>query len=219
MAIGAKDRLVGSDATLMKASFGAEVSTGSSNSGVWYKIEKKSANTVFPAGYEVGDLFLGPGTPVTFSATNSARVATFTELVDVTSYTVEFNADEIEVTTLADDGKKYRKGKYDVTGTVEGINRVSEMQKQGSFINRFLRVVDATAGDVATLYDVNGDPLYCQFIIQKDNVTTTETFGFMFAQVELFGSSIGASVGDAQSWSSGLRLVGNDPILYFQANA
>lgn len=218
--MASKDRLVGADASLMKATFGPELVTGSSVAGSWYKIEKRTTGTtVFPAGYEVGDLWLGPSVAVTFTADESAKLATFTEIGDVTSFTLEYSADEIEVTVLADEVKKYRRGKADMSGTVEGINFVSEMKKAGSFVNRFMRTVSATAANVATLSAVNSDALYCQFYIQKDAATAGETQAFLFAQIDLFGTSLGAAIGDAQSWSSGLRIVGNDPILYFKANS
>lgn len=217
MSVTSIDRLTGADATLMKASFaaaGAVLSTA----GTWYKITKReTGTTVFPLGYEVGDLWLGDGLK-TFDANNTADTVTFTELADVTSFTLEYSADEIEVTVLADEVKKYRRGKADMSGTIEGINRITEMVKSGSFVNRFMRVVTATAANVSTLNVQNNDPLYCQFFIQKDTSTIKETHAFLFAQVDLFGTSLGAAIGDAQSWSSGLRIVGNDPILYFKAN-
>jgi hypothetical protein len=216
--MSAKNRLIGADAELYKAAFGTEVVAGASVAGTWYYITKKDGNSVFPAGYEVGDLFLGDGV-ATFSATNAAKAVTFTSMADVSSFTLEFSKDEIEVTTLADDVKKYRSGKSDLSGNIEGINFIDQMKAAGSVANRFLRVVTATAANVSTLNAVDGSPLYCQFMIQKDTVTTTETHAFMFAQVELFGWSAGAAVGDAQTWSSGVRVIGNDPILYFKANA
>jgi hypothetical protein len=312
-----KNRLVGADASLMKATFGPEITSGASVSGQWYKIEKRSntvltaagvaekiramaftgwvitgatdaviftadangaragtysvsfgatgaaatgglvqttpgdgstkevrtltittgaltegniiitlndvafnkelRSSIFPIGYLVGDLWLGEGS--TFTATDSAKLTTFTEVADVTSFSLEYSADEIEVTVLADEVKKYRRGKTDMSGTVEGINIISEMEKVGSFINRFMRTVNATAGNVSTLNEIDGDPLFCQFYVQKDVTTPTETQAFLFAQVDLYGTSLGASVADAQSWSSNVRIIGNDPILYFKANS
>jgi len=218
--MASKDRLIGADGSLLKASFGSEITSGSSVAGSWYKIEKRTTGTtVFPAEYGVGDLFLGPGTPVTFTASESAKLATFTALGDVTSFSLEYSADEVEVTVLKDSVKKYRRGKSDMSGTIEGINLVSEMIKSGSFVNRFMRVVTATAANVATLNVLNSADLYCQFMLQKDTTTAGETHAFVFAQIDLYGTTLGAAIGDAQSWSSGVRIIGNDPILYFKANS
>ena len=212
-----KDRLIGSDASLYKVGFGSTLNPGTMTSGSWYKIVSISGTGTFPAGYVVGDLFLGKGQ--TLNAGNTAQLATPTLLTDITSFSIEFSRDETEVTTLADDIKKYRPGKTDLSGTVEGINFISEMNKDGAIVNRFMRVVSATANNTATLRTVDESALYGMFYIQDDAVTAGETHAFMFAQIELYGYNLGASVGDAQNWSSGMRVIGADPILYFKANS
>ena len=212
-----KDRLIGADASLYKMTFGTPLVTGTMTSGSWYLIASISGTATFPSGYAVGDLFLGKGQML--NAGNTASLATPSLMSDVSSFTLEFSKDEIDVTTLADDIKKYRGGKTDMSGTVEGINFISEMNKSGSVANRFVRVVSATADNTATLHTVDGSPLYGQFYIQDDTTTSGETSAFLFGQIELYGWSAGASVGDAQSWSSGVRMSGNDPILYFKANS
>jgi len=82
-----------------------------------------------------------------------------------------------------------------------------------------MRVVTATAANVATLNVLSGADLYCQFMIQKDSTTSGETQAFIFSQIDLYGTTLGAAIGDVQSWSSGVRVIGNDPILYFKANS
>jgi hypothetical protein len=213
------DKLVGSDASLAKASFAAPLTTGTAVAGAWYKIAIKTGDTVFPAGYVVGDLWQGDGT-VTFSATNSGALATFTTVADCSSFDMQFSADEIEVTVLVDGVKKYRKGKTDLSGTVRGINMVSEMKKAGSLLNRFLRVV---TGDKLSIADsvmntVAGDSYYIKAMLQDDDVTTGEDAVFLFGEVELFGYSLGADMGSAQEWESGMRFIGADPIVYVIAN-
>jgi len=215
--MGAKDRLIGADASLYKMTFGSALATGTMTSGSWYKIAAISGTTVFAAGYTVGDLFLGNGG--TLSATNSAALATSTIVADCNGFEMAFSRDEIEVTVLADDVKKYRAGKADLSGTVNGINFISEMKKPNSIANRFFKTVSATAANVSTLSLVDGSALYGQFFIQDDTTTSGETQAFLFGQIELFGYNLGAAIGDAQSWSSGLRFNGNDPIMYFKDNA
>ena len=215
-----KDRLVGSDASFFKATIASTATTsGNMVASSFYKIATISGTTVFPSGYAVGDIFLGDSAK-TLSSTNSAYLLTSTEAFDVNSYSVEYSADEIEVTTLSDSIKKYRKGKSDMSGTVEGINFISEMSKVGSFLNRFMRTASATAANVVTaLNPVVSSDIFGVFYLQDDGTTTGETQAFMVAQVEFYGYSLGAAVGDAQSFSSGIRLIGNDPIVYFKANA
>ena len=166
-------------------------------SGSWYKIVAVSGTAVFPAGYVAGDLVLGNGQ--TLSATNTAQLATFTSIADCNSFDFSFSADEVEVTVLTDSVKKYRKGKTDLSGTVRGINIITEMKKAGSILNRFLRTVSATAANVATLSTVDGSDFYIQAYLQDDTTTAGETHAFLFGQVELYGYSLGAAIGDAQS--------------------
>lgn len=210
------DRLVGSDASLMSMSFGPALVTGTATSGVWYQIATVSGTAVFPAGYVVGDLVLGNGQA--FSASNSAKLATETVVADCNSFDFQFSADEIEVTTLVDGIKKYRKGKVDLSGTINGINTISEMRKAGSIVNRFIRVVTATSVNVATLNTLAESAFYIKAYLQ-DSTTSGESLVFLFGQVELYGYSAGAAIGDAQSYSSGVRFIGADPMLVIKDNA
>lgn len=213
------DRLIGADATFFKASVAATATvSGTMTAGAYYKIATISGTTVFPSGYAVGDIFLGDAAK-SFSANNSAYLLTSSQAMDVSSFKVDFSADEIETTVLADGCKKYRKGKNDVSGSVEGINFISEMSKAGSFLNRFVKTASATSANVvATLNAVSNSDLFGVFYLQ-DDTTAGETSVFMIAQVEFYGYSLGAAVGDVQAWSSNIRLTGNDPIVYFKANA
>jgi hypothetical protein len=214
------DRLVGSDASFFKATVAAIATTsGTMAAGSYYKIATISGTTVFPTGYAVGDIFIGDSAK-SLSATNSAYLLTATEETDANSFKIEFSSDEISVTTLSDGVKKYRKGKTDMSGNVEGINFISEMKKAGSILNRFLKTANATSAYVvSTLQAVDKSDVFGVFYLQDDGTTAGETQAFMIAQIEFFGYSLGAAVADAQAWSSGIRLIGNDPIVYFKANS
>ncbi len=212
-------RLVGSDALLQKVTFGTPETTGTPDAKKWYKIELKTGDTVFPTGFGVGDFIQGEMcvTLAEFSATNSASEATFATVQDARSFTIELSKDEIDVTVLADGNKKYRAGKQDFSGTVEGITIIDEAKKANSIMNRFFRTVTGTnnqgTGDTVLNPLSTGD-YYIRGLLQKDD-TVGETEVFFFAQIELFGYSLGASMDGAQEWSSGLRLVGADPLIYF----
>lgn len=191
---------------------------GTMTAAALYKIATISGTTTFPTGFEIGDVFLGDSAK-SFSVGNSAYLITTTEMLDVNEFSIAFKADEIETTTLSDSVKKYRRGKTDMSGSVKGINTVTEMKTAGSVLNRFLRFATATAANVVTsLNAVVESDLYGVFYIQKDASTTGEFESFMVAQIELFGYNLGASVANAQSWDSGVRIIGNDPIVYFVAN-
>lgn len=210
----AVDRLVGADASLKKATFGSALTSGTAAAGSWYKILKIDGTSVFPEGYVVGDLWQGDGVK-TFSATNSAALATFTIVADASSFSFDLSADEIEVTVLADDVKKYRKGKTDMSGSIEGITFVSEIKKAGSVLNRFLRVVtgDSVANAAAVMHEVDGSDYFIQALLQ-DYDAIGETVVFLFGQVELLSYNLGAAVGDAQNYTANVRFIGADPIVY-----
>jgi len=216
---GAIEKLIGADASLEKATFGAPLVTGSAQDGKWYKIVAKSGDTVFPAGYIVGDLVQGDSA-MTFSATNSASLATFAVVADCSSFTFSLSSDEIEVTVLTDGVKKYRKGLIDISGDISGVNFITEMQKPGSILNRFLRVVTGDSQSVipAIMNNVDNSAYYIRALLQDDVTTVGETQVFLFGQVELLGYSLGAEMGSAQTWQSGCRFNGNDPIVYIMEN-
>ena len=77
----------------------AATTSGSMVEGGIYKIATISGTSVFPEGFEVGDYFLGDATKA-LSAGNSAYLIAAEEAADVTEFSMEFSADEIEVTTL-----------------------------------------------------------------------------------------------------------------------
>ena len=217
---GAKDRLIGADGTLYKGSVGeSPVTSGAMVAGSLYKIATISGTSVFPSGFEVDDYFIGDDTK-TLSAGNSAYLITSEEAADVSSFSLEFSADEVAVTVLADDVKKYRRGKTDLTGNISGINFVSEMEKAGSFLNRFVRTVTTTSGwNSASMNLVDSDTLVGVFYLQKDQTTAAETTAILVCEVETLGYSLGAAVADAQNWESGIRIIGPDPIVFFRPNS
>ena len=206
------ERLVGSDALLTTCSFGTPVTTGKSTKGTLYKIVAKSGNTVFPDGYEVGDFWIGDGT-ATFSETNSASVATASTVAEVSSFSFDISADEIEVTVLADDQKKYRIGKKDISGSIEGITFVSSLANGTSIANRFFKIVNYDGEGNSTLNPVNTDELFIKAYLQKDG-SEGETLVYMLAQIQLTSYNLGASVADAQSFTANVRLIGNDAVIF-----
>lgn len=214
------DRLVGSDATLFKGTAAAvATASGTMVAGAIYKIATISGTTVFANGMEVGDFYLGDVSK-TLTAANSAYLVTASEAVDVSEFSMELAASEIEVTTLSDEVSKYRKGKTDLSGSISGINFISEMKKAGSFLNRYLRTITTTSAyGSPVLNQVASTPLVGVFYLQKDNTTASETTAIMIAEVETFGYNLGAAVADAQTWESGFRVIGNDPIVFFRPNA
>ena len=161
-------RLVGSDALLTTLSFGPTLTSGTATKGALYKIIAKNGDTVFPVGFAIGQFWIGDGA-ATFSATNSAQLATAATVAEVSSFSFDISADEIEVTVLADDQKKYRIGKKDVSGSIEGITFVDSLADGSSLANRFFPIVNynGTTG-ASTRHDVETSDLYIKAYLQKD---------------------------------------------------
>ena len=59
--------------SLPKVSFGRELSYGTAVEDVWYKITARTGNSVFPAGYEIGDLIIGKAVCGNFDCGNKAQ--------------------------------------------------------------------------------------------------------------------------------------------------
>lgn len=209
-------RLCGSDGELWGYTFGTPLVTGTAVAGAEYKIVKMDGTTVFPDGFKVGDLYTATGTE-TFSATNSAALATAALIGDITSFKFTFSKDAIDVTVLADANKHYRAGKSDVTGTIEGITFVDKLADGSAIANRFLRIVNIGSTGTVTMNKVDNSDLFIKGYLQKDS-TSGETQVWISAQIELLGYDFGAATSDAQSWSSDARLL-TDMLLYTKAIA
>lgn len=206
------DRLVGSDALLTTLAFAAPATSGIAAAGSLYKIAAKSGDTVFPAGFEVGDFWIGDGS-ATFSATNSAALATASTVAEVSSFSFDISADEIEVTVLQDDQKKYRIGKKDVSGSIEGITFVTSLANGTSLANRFFKIVNVDDDSASTLHPVATGDLFVKAYLQKDD-SEGETQVYLLAQIQVTSYNLGASVADAQSFTANVRLIGNDAVIF-----
>lgn len=173
---------------------------------------------VFGGDFEVGDIWMGDGVK-TFTTDDSASLGTEEIIHDCAKFDFSMSADSIEVTVLKDKVKKYRKGKNDMTGNISGINFVSEMRKAGSVLNRFLKVIvgDSNHTNAPVVNTLDNSDFYIKAYLndEKDNGSTQV---FLFGQVELYGYSLGADIGSAQEWSSEVKFIGADPVIWMLDN-
>lgn len=212
------DRLIGADASLYKATFGTTQTTGATTAKGLYKIVTISGATVFGnANFKVGDI-VPVASGVTFTASNSAQLATFTPVLDCNGFSFSITKDEVEITTLTDEVKKYRVGKADMSGEITGINSITDFRTAGGFINRFLRTVDTTSTYTNTLNALVNTPLYIKAYL-NDSTASGEYQAYLLGQVNIGSFNLGAAIADAQSYTASIRFVGNDPILITEANA
>jgi hypothetical protein len=221
----ADKRLIGEDASLYKFVAGAtktgDGSTITLTAGKIYKITAKAtSSSIFPAGFAVGDYYYAT-TAAVLASGDICIEQTETLVSDCKSWTMTVSSDEVEVTVLADSVKKYRKGKSDVSGTITGIAFTSELGKAGSVNNRFIKTVAVTMGTAPVANDVfaiDSSDYFIKAYLNEDDVSGN-TQVFILAQIELLGYNWGAEMGNAQEWSSDIRMIGVDPVMFAVTNA
>jgi hypothetical protein len=219
----AKERLVGSDGKLVTVEYDEEVtgdgietldelqggSAASGDGAGWWEVTAIAASTAFDSNLEVGDLFWDDGTLV-LETGDKAKYLIETEQADVTSFNLELSKAEIDVTTLADDVRRYRTGKVDMTGSMEGITTLGETDAAGWVLNNFIKVISQSSAGVVTKSPIDDNPIYIKGVLQKD-ITNGEKEAFFWARINLLGSSLGASGEDAQNFSSSFRIAPGNP--------
>jgi len=218
----AKERLVGSDGELVTVTFGTAlvgdatddlddlVGGGVGSGEGWYRVAKISDGTsALPSGLVVGDLFWDDGTLVLADASSTdadeVEPLVTTQQCDVTSFSIDVSRNEIDVTTLCDNVMKYRGGKIDMTGSLEGITTLGVTDNAGWIMNNFIRVIKQASAGTVTVNAIDDDDIYIQGKLQKDT-SSGESEAFIFAKITVLGTSLGASGDDAQSFSGNFRI-------------
>lgn len=225
--MGAENKtLIGDDATIEEVTFGIEqigdgiksfdvLAGGIAGSGMgkggWIITAKAAAASIF-GDLDVGDYFPADGDELP-AAGDKAKFVTATPLLDASGWSASFSAQEVEVTLLRHKVKKYRKGKADADGTLEGVFTLGVTGEPAGLVNQFLKIVHKDKTGAITVSKVNSHPIFIRGVIRDTNISG-ETYAFIFAQIELFGVGLGAKSGDKQSYSSKFRFTGNDPVYY-----
>lgn len=230
-----KERLVGSDGKLVRVTLGTELTGdgtdtvdelagGLAASGAgegWYQITEISDGTTgFPEGLAVGDLWWSDGTDVLDAGTGSddkVKPLTETEMTDISSFSIEISRNEIDVTPLGSTFTMYRSGKRDMSGSLEGITTLGKTDSDGWVINNFIRSISQASAGTVTVSEVDDAPIYLKGVLQKDT-SAGEKEAFIWAQVILLSTNLGASGEDAQSFSSSFRIAADsdEPTLYIR---
>lgn len=216
-------RLIGEDASLYRFTLGTLVEgdgTTTLTAGKIYKIATLATTSIFPTDFKVGDYFFAT-TAIVPAVGDNYYPVTETLVADCNSWAMTLSSDEIEVTVLADNAKKYRKGKTDISGTVTGINTTDQLSKEGSVNNRFIKVVSGKMGTAIAnenVFGIDKTDFFIKAFLNEDDVPGNVQV-FILAQIELLGYSWGAQLGNAQEWSSDIRLTGADPVMFAIENA
>lgn len=206
-----KKRLIGKDGKVYKATKG-QVITGNGatvlTKGKFYvPVQISESNTGFQEGATVGYVLVGDGTSTPETGDKYIEL-TLTAKCDITSASVEFSNDEIDVTTLCDDVMKYRAGFTDASGSIEGITTLDLTE---DVISKFVNIQKQDATGAITVIEKNDDLLILAIELNKVDSSNADRAIF-FAPATLNGYNIGVNVGDAQTFSTDFRIAQDNDI-------
>jgi hypothetical protein len=209
---GDGQKLTGDDAFLQTIVFGAEIlGDGATPLPVGkYLVIKVAAVSGFPAAAESGDtiaagyvLIVDTGVTIIPETDDNVVTLTTTDKCDVTSWAMDFSKAEIDVTTLCDPIMKYRGGKPDMAGTMNGIFTAGISDDADGDLRQFITVVRQDGGDSYDIFTQEASIGLGFFY--TNYITSIADQMFIIAPYELFGYSLGAEQGSAQSFASSFR--------------
>jgi len=207
------DEVVGDGAQTLDELAGGDAGSGAGEG--WWEITQLSDETsAFPDGLAAKHLFWDDGTLMLDDGgtgdPDKARKLIENEQADVTQFNVEISKAEVDVTTLADSVRRYRAGKTDMNGSLEGITTIGETDSEGWILNNFIQVVRQSADGTAEVREIDGSPIYMKGYISKES-SPMKHEAFVWARVNILSSSLGAQGEDAQSFTSNFRIAPGDP--------
>lgn len=147
---GDGQRFVGNDARVAKATFGSTPIVGDGivllPEGI-YMVLAVGGTTAFPSPAGLGDVmekgYIWTEDAGTFvPAVGDILIdLTLTDLCDISSFTMPFTKEQIDVSTLCDLIKKYRQGRSDMQGSITGIFTAGISDASDGFLRQFIDVV------------------------------------------------------------------------------
>lgn len=209
---GDGQKFVGDDGFVKKATFGAEIA----GDGVTplpvgtYLITKVASSSAFPAP-ALGGTAAAPGDIITVATGVTITPATDDDVVtlvladqcDISSWAMEFSKEEIEVTTLCDSVKKYRAGKADMSGTMNGVFTAGTTDATDGNLRQFIDIAKQDAGASFDRF-AQQEAILLGFWYINDDTNLADQM-FVVAPFQLFGQGLGGEIGAAQSFSSAFR--------------
>lgn len=206
-----RKRLVGRDGKVYQATK-SEVITGDGETtltkGKFYvPIAISETNSGFQNGAKKGIVLVGDGTSTPTSSDKYIEL-TLSSQCDITSASVEFDKEEIDITTLCDDIKKYASGFADASGDLEGITTLDLSEPM---IAKFVHVQKQSATGAITVIEKNDDPLILVIELNKVNSSNADRALF-FAPIILNGYTLGLEIDGAQTFSSDFRIAQDNDI-------
>ena len=205
---GEKKRLVGKDGEVYAATKGELIEGNGSTAltdGYYIVAAVASTSSALPTGLKAGYVFKGSA-EITPAEGDNVIPLTLTKKCDVNNFSVEYSADEIDVTTLCDSERSYRAGFTDATGTLEGVTTINVSEY---LMSRFIPIIEQT-GETVTVTEIDGSSLIMRLVLNK--ASAGGTVMSYFTPIALTSYNIGASVDDAQTYTANFRNTPDDDL-------
>lgn len=202
-------RLVGKDGEVYAATKGALVEgngTTPLTDGYYIVAAVASTSSALPTGLQAGYVFKGSA-EITPAEGDNVIPLTLTRKCDITNFSVEYSADEIDVTTLCDTQRSYRAGFTDATGTLEGITTINVSEY---LMSKFIPIVTQT-GETVEVTEIDGETLIMRLVLNKQSAGG-DVMSY-FAPIAVTSYNIGATVDDAQTYTANFRNTPDDDLL------
>ena len=201
-------RLVGKDGEVYAATKGTLIEGNGSTAltdGYYIVAAIAATSSALPAGLQPGYVFKGSA-EITPAEGDNVIPLTLTKKCDVNNFSVEYSADEIDVTTLCDSERSYRAGFTDATGTLEGVTTINVSEY---LMSRFIPIIEQT-GETVTVSEIDGSSLIMRLVLNK--ASAGGTVMSYFAPIALTSYNLGASVDDAQTYTANFRNTPDDDL-------
>lgn len=205
---GETKRLVGKDGEVYAATKGTLIEGNGSTAltdGYYIVAAVAATSSALPAGLQAGYVFKGSA-EITPAEGDNVIPLTLARKCDITSFSVEYSADEIDVTTLCDTQRSYRAGFTDATGTLEGVTTIGLSEY---LMEKFIPIIEQT-GETVEVTEINGEALIVRLVLNKQSAGGT--IMSYFAPIALTSYNIGASVDDAQTYTANFRNTSDDDL-------
>ena len=202
-------RLVGKDGEVYAATKGNLIEGNGSTAltdGYYIVAAVASTSSALPTGLQAGYVFKGSA-EITPAAGDNVIPLTLTKKCDITNFSVEYSADEIDVTTLCDTERSYRAGFTDATGSLEGVTTINVSEY---LMSKFIPIVTQT-NDTVTVTEIDGNSLIMRLVLNKQ--TAGGDVVSYFAPVAITSYNIGATVDDAQTYTANFRNTPDDDLV------
>jgi len=207
---GDGQKFVGDDGFVKRATFSTEIlAPGALPVPAVYMITHIGTPSGFPpntTGLDAaaGDiLVLKAGDVVTLLAGDSVVLLLLKDQCDVSSWTMEFSKEEIDVSTLCDHVKKYRSGKSDMSGTMNGIFTAGITDDVDGYLRQFIDIAKQDGDLTFDRYAQQESIMLGFFYVNIDTNLADEMF--IACAFQIYGTGLGGELGSPQSFSANFR--------------